>query len=152
MLIASLVIAGAIGAPTRYLLDGFVQSRVRGVFPWGTFTINVSGSSILGIVTGWALYHGLGDIPRSRDRHRLLRSLHHVLDVLVRDRSAPRRGIRVRVGLERDRQRRRRARSGWSWSRVDGALLMNTPGEVSDPDPTRGAVLYGSFHVQGDVA
>ena len=65
MLIASLVIAGAIGAPTRYLLDGFVQSRVRGVFPWGTFTINVSGSLLLGVSTGWALYHGLGDIPRA---------------------------------------------------------------------------------------
>jgi fluoride exporter len=65
MLIASLVIAGAIGAPTRYLFDGFVQNRVRGVFPWGTFTINISGSLLLGLVTGWALYHGLGDLPRT---------------------------------------------------------------------------------------
>ena len=30
-----LVVAGAIGAPTRYLLDGFVQDRTEGAFPWG---------------------------------------------------------------------------------------------------------------------
>lgn len=64
MLIASMVIAGAIGAPSRYLLDGFVQSHVRGVFPWGTFVVNISGSLLLGIITGLALYHGLAPIPR----------------------------------------------------------------------------------------
>jgi fluoride exporter len=65
MLIAALLVAGAIGAPTRYLVDGFVQDRVRGVFPWGTFVINVSGSLLLGFVTGLALYHGLGDLPQT---------------------------------------------------------------------------------------
>jgi len=65
MLIASLVIAGAIGAPSRYLLDGFVQARVQGVFPWGTFVVNASGSLLLGLVTGAVLYHGLGDLPRA---------------------------------------------------------------------------------------
>jgi fluoride exporter len=65
MLIVSLLIAGAIGAPTRYLVDGFVQDHVTGVFPWGTFVINVTGSFLLGIVTGLALYHGLGDLPRA---------------------------------------------------------------------------------------
>ncbi len=51
---------GAAGAPARYLLDGFVQSRARGTFPWGTFVINASGSLLLGILTGLALQHGLG--------------------------------------------------------------------------------------------
>jgi len=64
MLVASLFVAGALGAPARYLLDGFVQSRSRGVFPWGTFVVNVSGSFVLGVVTGWALYQGLGNLPR----------------------------------------------------------------------------------------
>jgi CrcB protein len=65
MLIASLVVAGAIGAPARYLLDGFVQSRVHGVFPWGTFVINITGSFLLGVITGAALYHGLGPVSKA---------------------------------------------------------------------------------------
>jgi CrcB protein len=51
---------GAVGAPSRYLLDGFVQSRTKGTFPWGTFAINASGSLLLGVLTGLALQHGLG--------------------------------------------------------------------------------------------
>ena len=48
-----LVIAGAaIGAPLRYLTDRAVQSRHDTVFPWGTITVNVIGSLILGLVTG----------------------------------------------------------------------------------------------------
>jgi CrcB protein len=65
MLIASLLIAGAIGAPARYLVDELVQERRPGAFPWGTLAINVSGSFILGVVTGLALYHGLGPIPKT---------------------------------------------------------------------------------------
>jgi CrcB protein len=65
MLIASLLIAGAIGAPARYLVDELVRERRAGAFPWGTFAINVSGSFILGVVTGLALYHGLGPIPKA---------------------------------------------------------------------------------------
>jgi fluoride exporter len=48
-----LVITGAaIGAPLRYLSDRAIQDRHDTVFPWGTFTVNVLGSLILGIVTG----------------------------------------------------------------------------------------------------
>ena len=48
-----LVIAGAaIGAPLRYLADRAIQARHDTVFPWGTFTVNVLGSLILGIVAG----------------------------------------------------------------------------------------------------
>jgi CrcB protein len=64
MLVASLFLAGALGALARYLLDGFAQRRTRGVFPWGTFVVNMSGSFILGLITGWALYHGLANFPR----------------------------------------------------------------------------------------
>ncbi len=65
MLIAGMLIAGAIGAPARYLVDELVKGRYPGVFPWGTFVINVTGSLILGVVTGLALYHGLGPIPKT---------------------------------------------------------------------------------------
>ena len=48
-----LVIAGAaIGAPLRYLSDRAIQSRHDSVFPWGTLTVNVFGSLILGLLTG----------------------------------------------------------------------------------------------------
>ncbi|MBV6700562.1 fluoride efflux transporter CrcB [Kitasatospora aureofaciens] len=48
-----LVVAGAvIGAPLRYLTDRAVQARRDSVFPWGTFTVNVVGCLVLGLVTG----------------------------------------------------------------------------------------------------
>ncbi|MGV9883597.1 fluoride efflux transporter CrcB [Streptomyces sp. NPDC003006] len=48
-----LVIAGGmIGAPLRYLTDRAVQTRHGTVFPWGTFTVNVVGCLILGVLTG----------------------------------------------------------------------------------------------------
>lgn len=49
--------AGAIGAVSRYLLDGFVQDRVSGPFPAGTLAVNLAGSMVLGVVTGLALHH-----------------------------------------------------------------------------------------------
>jgi CrcB protein len=54
------VLAGAaIGAPLRYLTDRAVQARHDTVFPWGTFTVNVIGSLILGAVAGAATATGL---------------------------------------------------------------------------------------------
>jgi CrcB protein len=47
--VAMVLLGGAIGAPLRYLTDLVVQSRHDSVFPWGTFTVNVVGSLILGI-------------------------------------------------------------------------------------------------------
>ncbi len=56
-----LVIAGAVvGAPLRYLTDRAVQARYGSAFPWGTLIVNVTGSAILGFVTGAAL---AGDAP-----------------------------------------------------------------------------------------
>lgn len=57
--IAFLAAAG-IGAPLRYVLDGWVQERTGGAFPWGTFTVNVTGCLALGLLTGLGMYHGLG--------------------------------------------------------------------------------------------
>ncbi|KWW98260.1 fluoride efflux transporter CrcB [Carbonactinospora thermoautotrophica] len=58
-----LVALGAMaGAPLRYLVDRWISARHDTVFPWGTFTVNVAGSLVLGLVTGAAAAHGL---PRS---------------------------------------------------------------------------------------
>lgn len=47
-----LVAAGAaVGAPLRYLVDRFVQHRTGAGFPWGTLTVNVTGSLLLGFLT-----------------------------------------------------------------------------------------------------
>lgn len=45
-------LGGMVGAPLRYLTDRAVQSRHGGGFPWGTFTVNVAGCFILGLLTG----------------------------------------------------------------------------------------------------
>ena len=53
----AVAVAGAIGAPLRYVIDGLVSVRVRNTFPFGTFVVNVSGSFVLGLITGLVLYH-----------------------------------------------------------------------------------------------
>jgi CrcB protein len=58
------VTASAAGASARYLLDGLVTERAAGAFHWGTFVINISGSFILGLLTGLGLHHGLPRVPR----------------------------------------------------------------------------------------
>ena len=55
--------AAGVGAPARYLVDGWVQDRTRGAFPWGTLAVNVSGCLTLGVVAGLRLHHGLGSTP-----------------------------------------------------------------------------------------
>ncbi|MEV0788465.1 fluoride efflux transporter CrcB [Kribbella sp. NPDC050459] len=50
-----LVIAGGlVGAPLRYVADRAVQARHDSLFPWGTFSVNVLGSLVLGFLTGSA--------------------------------------------------------------------------------------------------
>jgi len=65
VLILGIALAGAVGAPARYLLDGYVQRRARGELPLGTLVINVSGSLVLGFLTGLALYHAFPATPKT---------------------------------------------------------------------------------------
>jgi fluoride exporter len=59
------LVAAAVGAPARYLVDGLVQDRTEGAFPWGTFVVNVSGCFMLGTITGLGLYHALDATTRT---------------------------------------------------------------------------------------
>ncbi|MCU1525261.1 MAG: CrcB protein [Microbacteriaceae bacterium] len=47
--------AGGVGAAARLLIDGLIRSRVATAFPLGTTIINVTGSFLLGLITGLAL-------------------------------------------------------------------------------------------------
>lgn len=47
---------GAIGAIARWLLSDYVQKHTGPFFPWGTLTVNVLGSLLLGFVATAALH------------------------------------------------------------------------------------------------
>lgn len=54
-------LGAAVGAPLRYYTDRAVQSRTGSVLPWGTLTVNVAGSLLLGLVVGGARAGGVGE-------------------------------------------------------------------------------------------
>jgi fluoride exporter len=55
-------LGAALGAPARYLLDRFVQSRHSLDFPFGTLVVNVLGCLLIGFVVGtsWMPLLGVG--------------------------------------------------------------------------------------------
>jgi CrcB protein len=57
MVLLGVIIAGAIGAVARYVIDGAVHDRWAPRVPVGTLLVNVLGSFVLGVLTGIALYH-----------------------------------------------------------------------------------------------
>ena len=46
------ILAGSAGAVSRFVLDGFIRSRLKSEFPYATVLINVTGSAVLGVVAG----------------------------------------------------------------------------------------------------
>jgi fluoride exporter len=63
--VLAVALAGALGAPARYLVERVISARRGRRVPWGTFVVNVTGSFALGFVTGLALYHGLATTPKA---------------------------------------------------------------------------------------
>jgi CrcB protein len=59
MLALGVAVAAGLGAVARYVVDETVTHRTRTRFPAGTFVVNVTGSFLLGVVTGLAVHHGL---------------------------------------------------------------------------------------------
>lgn len=59
MTLLLVAVAGAIGAPARFVLERALTRPGRLGVPWGTFVVNVTGSLALGLVAGAAARHGL---------------------------------------------------------------------------------------------
>ena len=60
MLVVLVCLAGAVGAVARFVIDAAFRARFGTLFPWPTVLINITGSLLLGILTGLALYHHTG--------------------------------------------------------------------------------------------
>jgi CrcB protein len=56
----SVAACGGLGAVLRALLIHWVGHQRPDPLPLGTVAVNVSGSLVLGVLTGLSLYHGLG--------------------------------------------------------------------------------------------
>lgn len=50
--IGAVAVGGSVGAVTRYGLEELFAAQ-PGTWPWGTFTANVAGCFVLGVLTGW---------------------------------------------------------------------------------------------------
>lgn len=61
MTLVWMALAGGLGAVARFVLDGLVRTRFPSSFPSGTVVINITGSFVLGVVTGLALGHAVPD-------------------------------------------------------------------------------------------
>ena len=59
MTLLLVALGAAVGAPLRYFTDRTVQARHDSVFPWGTLTVNVVGSLLLGLILGGAAAGGV---------------------------------------------------------------------------------------------
>ncbi|GAA3966656.1 CrcB family protein [Gordonia caeni] len=57
-LVFGIGVAGGLGAVARYAQDTLVTARYGRGVGWGTLSVNVAGSLLLGMITGAALFGG----------------------------------------------------------------------------------------------
>ncbi|MEI7474546.1 MAG: fluoride efflux transporter CrcB [bacterium] len=48
-------VGGGLGACLRFFLSMLIHNNTNGIFPWGTFAINIAGSFILGLVVALSI-------------------------------------------------------------------------------------------------
>jgi CrcB protein len=58
-------VGGFVGAPSRYLVDRAVNHRIESDLPLGTFLVNISGSFVLGLLTGLSLSNHLSPLAKA---------------------------------------------------------------------------------------
>ena len=51
-------LGGALGSVSRYWVNGLISDKFGAAFPWGTLTINVTGSFLIGIIAAVASPEG----------------------------------------------------------------------------------------------
>lgn len=49
--VIGVALGGALGASARYGLDRLIERRSDAVFPWATFTINLTGCFVIGVIS-----------------------------------------------------------------------------------------------------
>jgi fluoride exporter len=52
---AAIACLGGVGAITRFLVDGVIAQRLGRDFPFGTLIVNLTGTFVLGLLTGLAM-------------------------------------------------------------------------------------------------
>ena len=57
MIAVWVALAGSAGAVMRFVVDSALRARSGSSLPWPTVLINVTGSLLLGILTGAVLFH-----------------------------------------------------------------------------------------------
>lgn len=58
MIVVFAILAGAVGALTRFSVDALIKRIWSTTMPWATITINITGSFILGALAGAVIFHG----------------------------------------------------------------------------------------------
>ena len=61
MITLLVALGGGAGATTRFLADTWVAGALRARLPAGTLIVNVTGSFLLGLLTGWVIAGGGSD-------------------------------------------------------------------------------------------
>ncbi|MEV4057569.1 fluoride efflux transporter CrcB [Amycolatopsis sp. NPDC049688] len=56
MTLVLVALGGAAGSVLRYLTDRRIQQWRDSPFPFGTLTVNIAGSFVLGFLSGWLLH------------------------------------------------------------------------------------------------
>ena len=59
MTVLLVALLGGLGAATRFVVDGSIRRRWSPAFPVATVMINVSGSALIGLLSGAVAYHSL---------------------------------------------------------------------------------------------
>ena len=64
LVVLGVVVAGGAGAVARFVLDAVLTARTAATYPVGTLVVNVTGSLVLGVVTGLVLASAAPDTVR----------------------------------------------------------------------------------------
>ena len=64
--IVLVALGSALGGVARFLVTGWVSARVASTFPWGTMTVNLVGSALIGLLAGLGDSQRVGLPPEAR--------------------------------------------------------------------------------------